>query len=215
MKCSDLKPLLLLLPISLSSWATVTQIPVSHIANQGLALWEEHSFKGRTEYRLTQLDGEAVIHAQSNSSASGLFRKIRIDLNETPYLNWQWQLEKGLVGLDERSKQGDDYSARVYVIREGGLLPWRTKALNYVWSGSEPIGSVWPNAFTDRSQMIALRSTEDDTGKMYAEKRNIKADFTRYFGEDVRYVDVVAIMTDTDNSGLQASAYYGELYFTP
>lgn len=187
---------------------------MNSISTQDLSEWDEHSFKGKTNYRATQLNGTPVIHAISKGTASGLFKKIRIDLNETPYLNWQWQLEKRLHKLDERSKAGDDYSARVYVIREGGLLPWRTKALNYVWSSNEPVGSVWPNAFTDRSQMIAVRSFEDKAGVMYQEKRNIKADFQRLFGENVRYVDVVAIMTDTDNSGLEASAFYGELYFT-
>ncbi|MCW8944067.1 MAG: DUF3047 domain-containing protein [Sedimenticola sp.] len=181
---------------------------------QDLSEWDEHSFKGKTVYRAALLNGTPVIHATSKGTASGLFKKIRIDLNETPYLNWQWQLEKGLRKLDERSKAGDDYSARVYVIREGGLLPWRTKALNYVWSSNEPVESVWSNAFTDRSQMIAVRSSDDETGVMYQEKRNVKTDFQRFFGEDVRYVDVVAIMTDTDNSGLEASAFYGELYFT-
>ncbi len=200
--------------LTLSTWVTATQTVVNSISTQDLSEWDEHSFKGKTNYRATQLNGTPVIHAISKGTASGLFKKIRIDLNETPYLNWQWQLEKRLHKLDERSKAGDDYSARVYVIREGGLLPWRTKALNYVWSSNEPVGSVWPNAFTDRSQMIAVRSFEDKAGVMYQEKRNIKADFQRLFGENVRYVDVVAIMTDTDNSGLEASAFYGELYFT-
>jgi hypothetical protein len=205
---------LLLLPLCLTSWASVSQITVANIAAQGLSAWNEHSFKGYTEYQTTELDGIAVIHAKSKGTASGLFKKIRIDLNETPILNWQWQLEKGLSRLNEKSREGDDYNARVYVIKEGGLLPWRTKALNYVWSSSEPVGSTWSNAFTDRSKMIAVRSSDDKTGVLYQEKRNVKADFKQLFGEDIRYVDVVAIMTDTDNSGLQASAYYGELYFT-
>lgn len=210
----SMKRSLLLLLLSLTSWASVSRINLSDIATQGLSAWSEHSFKGYTEYQVTELAGMAVIHANSNGSASGLFKKIHIDLHETPVLNWQWQLEKGLTGLDERSKGGDDYSARVYVIKEGGLLPWRTKALNYVWSSSELSGSTWSNAFTDRSKMIAVRSSADKAGVLYQEKRDVKADFKRLFGEDIRYVDIVAIMTDTDNSGLQASAYYGDLYFT-
>ena len=126
--------LLLTVSLSLATVAIANQARVSNIAMLGLSEWDEHSFKGNTDYRATQLDGTPVIHAISNGTASGLYKKIRVDLNETPYLNWQWQLEKGLQELDEESKAGDDYSARVYVIREGGLLPWRTKAINYVWS---------------------------------------------------------------------------------
>ena len=209
-----LRLLLFTLTCGIATLAVAAQINITDIANQGLTEWQEHSFKGNTQYRIDQLQGIPVIHAESNGTASGLYKKIRIDLDETPYLNWQWQIEKGLTDLNEKHKGGDDYSARVYVIREGGLMPWRTKALNYVWSSSEPVGSTWPNAFTSRSQMIAVRTGNDETGILHTERRDVKSDFQRYFGESVRYIDVVAIMTDTDNSGQQASAYYGELYFS-
>ena len=48
---------------------------------------------------------------------------------------------------DEHAKAGDDFAARVYVIRDGGLLKWRTRAINYVWAGSSDEGQHWPNPF--------------------------------------------------------------------
>jgi hypothetical protein len=194
--------------------ALAARIDLTDLANQGLNGWNEHSFKGHTRYRVVDLDGIPLISARSDASASGLYKELRVDLRETPYLNWQWRIEKPLRGLDEQSKGGDDYSARVYVIQKGGLLPWRTKALNYVWSGSLPTGANWPNAYSDRARMIAVRSAADSPGKLYSERRNVQADFQRYFGAPVDYIDVIAIMTDTDNSGRQAHAYYGDLFFS-
>ena len=46
------------------------------------------------------------------------------------------------------------------------------------------------------------------------ERRNVRADFRELFGESVRYVDAVAIMTDTDNTGGTAVAYYGDITFS-
>ena len=62
--------------------------------------------------------------------------------------------------------------------------------------------------------MIALRSSADQTGTWYAEKRNILADLKQFVGEDIRYIDAVAIMTDTDNSNSKATTYYGDIYFS-
>jgi len=204
----------LLLICNLAASAMASQLNISDIAAEGLEGWREHSFKGNTQYQAIELNGTPMISARSDGSASGLYKEIRVDLQETPYLNWRWQIEQPLSGLDEQSKGGDDYSARVYVIMQGGLLPWRTRALNYVWSSGQPAGSDWPNAYTDRAHMIAVRSASDNPRQLYSERRNVREDFQRYFGTPVRYIDVIAIMTDTDNSGRQAHAYYGDIFFS-
>ena len=46
---------------------------------------------------------------------------------------------QGPRDLDESTKDRDDYAARLYLVKSGGILIWRTKAVNYVWSsGKEP-----------------------------------------------------------------------------
>jgi hypothetical protein len=62
--------------------------------------------------------------------------------------------------------------------------------------------------------MIALRSSSDQTGTWYTEKRNILADLKQQFGEELRYIDAVAVMTDTDNAQGKVTAYYGDIYFS-
>jgi hypothetical protein len=156
-----------------------------------------------------------VLQAVSNNSASGLFKQQKIDLQKTPYLNWQWRIENRLGKINEQSKSGDDYAARVYIVIDGGLAFWRTKAINYVWVSNSKKGKIWPNAFVgDQAKMIALRSDDAQIGTWYQEKRNIRQDLKNFFGENFNTIDAVAIMTDTDNSKGLATAYYGDIYFS-
>lgn len=201
---------LLLLPLPLQA----ETIAISQFASQGLNGWAEKSFSGHTQYTVVERDGHKVLRAQSRASASALFKKIRIDLEKTPYLNWQWLVVNHLGNIDERQKDGDDYPARVYVIIDGGVFFWKTRALNYVWSSNQPEGATWLNAYSDNARMIALESGTALLGQWRAEKRNIRADLRKHFGEDLRYIDGIALMTDTDNSSGQARAYYRNLFFS-
>lgn len=202
--------LLLLGPLAA---AADTRVTVGSFADQGLAQWEERRFAGQTDYRMVAVDGRRALRARSDGAASGLFREIQVDLTETPYLHWSWRVENTLGPLKERTRDGDDYPARVYVVFSGGLFFWRTRAINYVWSNHQPVGTAWPNAFTDNARMIAVRSGDDRLGEWVSQRRDVRADYRRLFGDDIATVDAVALMTDTDNSGGRATAYYGDIYF--
>jgi len=62
--------------------------------------------------------------------------------------------------------------------------------------------------------MVAARSANDQTKHRYTEKRNVLKDFKNYLGEDIRFIDGLAIMTDTDNSEGEALSYYADIYFS-
>ncbi|MFZ2451638.1 MAG: DUF3047 domain-containing protein [Methylovulum miyakonense] len=192
-----------------------SHLPIGEFSRNSLEGWEAKRFKGETQYRLQTIDGVAVLIADSRAAGSGLFKEHAVDLQQTPFLNWSWRIGKRLVGLNEQSKAGDDYAARVYVVVKGGLAFWQTKAINYVWAGNSKKDSVWPNAFAgDHAMMLALRGPEAALNVWQHEKRNIRADFKQLFGEDIMAIDAVAIMTDTDNSGGQAAAAYGDIWFS-
>jgi hypothetical protein len=82
-----------------------------------------------------------------------------------------------LEGTDERTRAGDDYPARVYVVFSGGAAFWRTRAINYVWSNNQPIKSNWPNAYTKNAQMIAVQSGTEHLGQWVEERRDVLADY--------------------------------------
>ena len=192
-----------------------TRLNISHFSSEQLNGWKSKEFKNKTHYQIIQLDSKTVLKASSDSSASGLFKEQRIDLYKTPYLNWSWRIENRLGKLNEQTKPGDDYAARVYVVIDGGWVFWNTRAINYVWASNTKKGEIWPNAFAgDHAIMIALRSDEDPLGTWQTEKRNILQDLQRLFGDRIRYIDAVAVMTDTDNAKGKATAFYADIYFT-
>ena len=74
---------------------------------------------------------------------------------------------------------------------------------------------MWPNAYQPKNAiMISVRGSDDEIGTWVNEKRNVREDLKLAFGKDIKSIDAVALMTDTDNSGKSATAHYGEIYFT-
>jgi hypothetical protein len=211
---------LLSLSVAIQAEGAGDKLMIGSFSSGLLDHWEAKEFQGQTHYQLVDLAGTQVLKAESAGSASGLFNEQRIDLQKTPVMNWRWHIKNRLGNnINEQEKSGDDYAARVYVVVNGGVAFWQTKAINYVWSSTSPTGKVWPNAYAyaganGKMMMIALRSSSDGTGTWYTEKRNILDDLKHQFGEDIRYIDAVAIMTDTDDSHGKVTAYYGDIYFS-
>lgn len=197
---------------------------LTSLNNNGILSWETKVFAGESIYTIGDHKGRLALKALSRQSASGLVLKKQIDLTKTPYLSWSWLVEKTLPQLDERNKNGDDFVARIYVVIDGGLRIWKTKSLNYVWSSNQNKGVVWDNPFAGaKVKMMAIRGKQSETGTWYQERRNVYQDLIATFGDKdseeanrktYRYIDVIAIMTDTDNSGWDAESYYGDLVFT-
>lgn len=176
--------------------------------------WPTRSFDGETDYQVVEKDGQSVLQARANGQASALYLERDINLTETPYLKWCWQVDSLYAGLDETTKAGDDYPARVYVARKTGLLPWQVESVNYVWSSNQPTGSAWPNAFTERAQLLALQGGQENLGRWVAEVRHVQDDYQQLFGEHPTTIDGVALMTDGDNAGGDATAWYSTLTFS-
>ncbi len=176
--------------------------------------WENKELEGMTSYSLVTLNGKQAIQAESNGTASAFLKPMKIDLDKTPFLNWSWKIEQTLGIEDETVKPGDDFAARIYVIVKIGWAPWGVNAINYVWSSSSAEGSDWPNPFSSKARMITVKTGDQHAGQWVREKRNVQKDFEKSFNRKIRYIDAIAIMTDTDNSQSRAVAYYGDIYFS-
>ncbi len=195
--------------------------------------WQPLTFRSvsrHTEYKLIQEKSRPVIRAKSDRSASGLYRPLDLDPKVYPILSWCWKVDGIISKGDATKKKGDDYAARIYVtfkydpdksgflerslfriakMREGEYPP--KGALNYIWANRIPKGKEISNAFTDRAQMVAVESGEEKVGQWVCEERNIYEDYLSLFGEDPPRLSGVAVMTDTDNTGESASAFYADL----
>ena len=76
------------------------------------------------------------------------------------------------------------------------------------------MGARWPNAFTDHAAMFAVESGDAKAGQWTSERRNVLDDYRKAFGDDAPAPGAVAIMTDTDNAGGSATAWYADIYFS-
>lgn len=208
----------LLLGVAPMSIAAVAPQPPAFSVT-GLQGWSVEPFLSQThtQYHLARDSGPQVLHARCNNSASGLIWKGSVNLQKTPVLHWRWKIAGLYPGTDERTKAGDDFPARVYVVTGTRWLPWTLKSLSYVWSngsGHSAHGQpYWASPYTDQAFMYAVRAGPADVGQWQGETRNVRADFKQVFGADVDSLGAVAVMTDCDDSHSRDQAWYGDLYF--
>lgn len=205
---------------------------------EGAALpdgWKPLIFKKiekHTTYQLVKDGGATVVKAVSEASASGLTREIKINLKEYPIVQWRWKVANVLTKGDVTRRAGDDYPARLYVTFEydAGKVGFFDKAkyeatrllygqypplgaINYIWESKAPKGTVAPNPYVERVKMIVVESGAERLNQWVSEERNIYEDYKKAFGDEPPMISGVAIMTDTDNTGESATAFYGDILF--
>ncbi len=170
--------------------------------------------KKLTKYSLGSNEMGNYLRAEANGTASGLGKEIKIDLNKTPFINITWKVEKDLYGIDENTKKGHDYAARIFVIKKTGNTALSNRAINYVFSSNLNVGSYSASPFTKKSIDYVLSTTKINKNEWVTVKRNVKEDFKLLHDLDVEELNGIAIMTDTDNSKLKAISYYQNIYFS-
>jgi hypothetical protein len=217
-------------PVSALELGRFSSEKVSHVLPVG---WEPFYFqeiRRHTDYRLVEEDGQVVVQAVAEGSASGLIRKINVDLKKHPVLQWRWKIANVLKEADIYRKKGDDCVARIAVIFKydssklsasekikyeigkmiyGEYPPLVT--INYVWASKAKVGSIVPSAYTDRSLIIVIESGGKNVNQWLTEERNVYKDYQAAFDDEPPLVSGVAIMTDTDDTGESTTAYYGDI----
>jgi hypothetical protein len=197
--------------------------------------WKPLTFpkiKRHTAYTLIREGDSVIVKAVSEASSSGLTRDITIDPKEYPIVQWRWKIGNLLKASDVTRKEGDDYPARLYITfaYDSGRVSLFEKAkyeaarllygqypplgaLNYIWDTKAAKGAVVPNPYTDRAMMIVVESGAANVNRWITEERNVYDDYKAAFGEGPPLISGVAIMTDTDNTGESATAFYGDIVF--
>ena len=213
------------------------RIQVGHFSKGGGEIpvgWQPLEFKGirrHTEYSLVRDSDTWVVRAVSDASASGLIYPMEVDLHQYPVLRWRWKVQNVLEKGDLTRRSGDDYAARIYVAFaydprtmnfverlmhrvarfRYGDIPGRT--LNYIWANREPRNKIHanPSPFSDFSRLLVCRSAADGLATWFVEERNLYEDYKLAFGSEPPLLVGIGIMTDSDNTGESAVAYYGDI----
>lgn len=201
---------------------------------QGLTPWTATylpSVERRTIFQIVEDDGQRVLRVTVDRSAGSLVTAVPPSQRGASSLRWRWRLPAHNPLSDPRTKKGDDFPLRLYVLFDYdvyklGFLD-RTKltiarrlygehlpaaALCYVWDPALTAGtSIW-NAFTDRVRMIVVRSGGQDLGRWVGEQRDVRRDFRQAFGEEAPPIKGIAVAGDADNSGGASVGFMGDIW---
>ncbi len=199
---------------------------------RGWRPWTLSRFKKPTQYQLVDDAGRTVVRAYAQTSASGLIHTLKLDPRQYQLLEWQWKTTELIASADNTRKQTEDSPVRVVVSFDGDMdsLPIEERVffdsirlvtgqqlpyamLMYIWENRAPRNSIIPNRHTSRIQMIVVESGRDKVGGWQNVTRNVYDDYKRAFGGTPGTITSVGIMTDTDNTGENVHAYYGDILF--
>ena len=214
-----MKLVLKILAISLIATSTMfaDEIKVFDFTETELSKLEVRKVRGadnKTTYTVGNNENGAFLKSVADNAASGLGKEIKIDLNKTPFINISWKIEKDLSGIKENTKKGHDYAARVFVVKKTGATPLSNRAINYVFSSNNDVGSSWPSPYTKKSIDNVLATTKNNFNEWITVKANVKEDFKKFHSLNVDQLDGLAIMSDTDNSKMKSIAYFQNIYFS-
>jgi hypothetical protein len=190
--------------------------------------------KKPTVYTLVDDGGIVVLNAKADAAASGLGYATKFDVRSAPIIEWRWKVKNLIASADNAVGGKEDSPVRIVLYFDGdrAKLPLKDRialslgdsraghsvayaVLMYIWSNKVPVGTVIPNPHTSRVQMVVASSGPAGVGAWQSLKRNAVEDFRRAYGEDPGTLISVGVLTDTDNTGENVEAWYGDIRFLP
>lgn len=205
-------------------------------AQAGFDGWQHNPLPGKTpsEFAVVQLDGRDAVQARANASASLLRKQLRIEPEALGHVRFSWRVPELLAEADMARRETDDANVRVVLAFDGDRsrfspknamlselsrtltgeeMPYAT--LMYTWCNRRAAGSVVLNPRTDRIRTLVVEAGSARLNQWLDYERDIAADYQKVFGEAPGALIGLAIMTDTDNTRSQATAWYGPLQLLP
>ncbi len=184
-----------------------------------------------TQFDNIVIDGQSVLRVVSNQSYGNLIHPVAARDAAAHRLSWEWRVDKAPAG-NLKQRDGDDVALKVCVLFDwplarlstfdrfkleaaqvlvGEALP--TATLCYVWDAQLPAGTVLPNAYTRRLQMVALEGEGARLTHWTRHQRDLAVDFRKAFAKEWRDGDItppvraVLVGGDADNTGGEGLGY--------
>jgi hypothetical protein len=172
---------------------------------------------GSPKYDLAVVDndGHRVLHLKSKDEGSTVSKDIKkkVNLKETPILEWSWKMVMLPKGGDSCKKATDDQAGQVFVMWPRFPEAVRSRIIGYVWDTTQPIGTVCKSEKTGMVTYIVVRSGPADVGKWLSERRNVAEDFKKIYGEEPDNPGAVSISIDSNDTNSTAESYMGPILF--
>ncbi len=184
------------------------------------AQWQYFSFPSVTRKTSYEIVADSrygmVIRARSAGGAGGVARRISLDPQDYPVLNWAWKIEDVIARSSLVEKSGDDFPVRLLISFANGAF---TKSapettLCYVWTAREPVGSIGINPLHEHVATVVAASGADRANSWQEFSANLVEDYIEAFGQKPGMIQAIALMTDTDDTGVSAQAWYGPVFLS-
>ncbi len=178
--------------------------------------WQKQRW-GSPKYDFTVVEdeGHKALHMKSDGDSSNISREIKgkVNLKESPILEWSWKVVTLPQGGDSRKSETDDQAAQVYVTWPRFPEAVRSRIIGYVWDSTAPAGLIAKSQKTGTVTYVIMRSGPAEAGKWITERRNVREDFKKIYGEEPDDPGVLSIGIDSDDTKSTAEAYMGALVF--
>jgi hypothetical protein len=167
------------------------------------------------DFTVVEEDGKRVLHLKSAGDSSNVNKDIRgmVSLAETPVLEWTWRVTALPKGADARKGETDDEAGQIYVVWPRFPQSVRSQIIGYIWDTTAPVGSVFKSKKSGTVTYVVVRSGPAELGKWVTERRNVRADFKRIYGEEPEDPGGVSFGIDSDDVKGSAESYMGRILF--
>ena len=159
--------------------------------------------------------GRNVLHLRSANEGSTIGKEIKgkVNLKETPVLEWSWKVVTLPKGGDSRKKALDDQAAQIFVVWPRFPEAVRSRIIGYVWDSTAPAGITAKSEKTGTVTYVIVRSGPTDLGKWITERRNVGEDFKKLYADAPDNPDAVSISIDSNDTKSTAESYIGAIVF--
>ena len=169
------------------------------------------------EFAIVEDGGRKVLHLKSKDEGSTISRDVKgkIKLRDTPILEWTWKAVVLPKGGDSRKKETDDQVAQIFVAWERFPKLVRSRIIGYVWDSTAPVGTIAKSEKTGTVTYVVVRSGPADLGKWVTERRNLREDFRKIYGEEPDDPAAVSLSIDSNDTHSTAESYFGPIVLRP
>ena len=159
--------------------------------------------------------GKKVLHLKSKNEGSTINKEVKgkVSLKDTPILEWTWKMVALPKGGNSCVKATDDQAGQIFVLWPRFPEQVRSRIIGYVWDTTQPVGTTCKSEKTGMVTYIVVRSGTAELGKWLTERRNLREDFKRVYGEDADNPGVVSIAIDSNDTSSSAEAFIGPIVF--
>jgi len=204
-----------------------------HETFEDLDDWKPLTFRKidrHSSYKTAEVNGDKVLKTESQNAASALVYKKTFNVRNYPVVRWRWKIQQVYEEGNAKTKAGDDYPIRLYIIfeynpDEAGLIRKAKYAtarkihgqyppdstLNYIWANRDHDEKILTSKYTDRAKLVIRRTGNKHAGEWVKEKVNIVDDYKAAFGEEPPAIATIAVMNDSDNTGESSISWIDDI----